>query len=100
MNINFEYHNVKASNRLEILVAEKLSKLEDKYDFMISSDVYLKKENTSSGNSGSICGIRINTPGPTLFAESSLGSFEASIAAASDTLKRQLQKRKDKMQAH
>lgn len=100
MNINFEYHNVKASNRLEILAAEKLSKLEDKYDFMVSSDVYFKKENTSGGASGSICSIRINTPGPTLFSESSLASFEASIAEATSSLKRQLQKRKDKMQAH
>ena len=39
MNINFEYHNVSASNRLEILAADKLSKLEDKYDFIVSSDV-------------------------------------------------------------
>ena len=97
MNINFEYHNVKASNRLEILAAEKLSKLEDKYDFIISADVYMKKENTSSDSSGSICSIRINTPGPTLFAEASHGGFEASIAEVTDSLKRQLQKRKDKM---
>jgi len=100
MNINFEYHNVKASNRLEILVAEKLSKLQDKYDFIISSDVYLKKENTSSDTSGKICGIRINTPGPTLFAEASNGVFEVSISEVTDNLKRQLQKRKDKMQSH
>lgn len=100
MNINFEYHNVKASNRLEILAADKLSKLEDKYDFMVSSDVYFKKENASAGSSGTTCSIRINTPGPTLFAESSVASFEASIAGAIDNLKRQLQKRKDKMQAH
>ncbi len=99
MNINFEYHNVKASNRLEILAAEKLSKLEEKYDFIVSTDVYMKKEKTSNDNSGNICKIRIGTPGPTLFAESSLGGFEASIAAATDNLKRQLQKRKDKMQA-
>jgi putative sigma-54 modulation protein len=98
MNINFEYHNVKASNRLEILAAEKLTKLENKYDFIVSTDVYMKKENTSSDSSGNICSIRINTPGPTLFAESSSGGFEASIAAAVDNLKRQLQKRKDKMQ--
>ncbi len=97
MNINFEYHNVKASNRLEILAAEKLSKLEDKYDFIISADVYMKKENTSGDSSGCICSIRINTPGPTLFAEASHGGFEASIAEVSDSLKRQLQKRKDKM---
>ncbi|GHC50433.1 ribosome hibernation-promoting factor, HPF/YfiA family [Ulvibacter litoralis] len=99
MNINFEYHNVKASDRLEILAAKKLSKLEDKYDFIISSDVYFKSENMSD-DSGKKCSVRINTPGPTLFAESSSTGFEAAIADVMDNLQRQLQKRKDKMQSH
>jgi putative sigma-54 modulation protein len=100
MNINFEYHNVSASNRLEILAAEKLTKLENKYDFIVNADVYFKKENTSSPESGMICSMRVNTPGPTLFSEVSSGSFEASIAKAISDLKTQLQKRKDKMQTH
>jgi putative sigma-54 modulation protein len=100
MNVNFEYHNVKASNRLEVLAAQKLSKLEDKFDFIISSDVYFKKENRSGDSSGKICSVRINTPGPTLFAETSSTAFEVSIASTMDDLQRQLQKRKDKMQSH
>lgn len=99
MNINFEYHNVSASDRLEILAGKKLSKLEDKYDFIISSDVYFKKENMSD-DTGKICSVRINTPGPTLFAEASASGFEIAIANVMDNLQRQLQKRKEKMQAH
>lgn len=100
MNINFEYQNVNASNSLEILTAQKLSKLEAKYEFMVSSDVYFKKENTSGETSGKICKVRINTPGPTLFAESSSGAFVTSIATVLGNLKRQLQKQKEKMQTH
>lgn len=100
MNINFEYHNVSASNRLEILAADKLSKLEDKYDFIVSSDVYFISENSSNDSSGKVCKARVNTPGPVLFAEASTSSFEASIADVMENLKRQLQKRKDKMQTH
>lgn len=100
MNINFEYHNVSASDRLEILAGQKLSKLEQKYDFIISSDVYFKKENKSGNDDGKICKVRISTPGPTLFAESSSLNFEASIAGVMDNLKKQLQKQKDKMQTH
>jgi putative sigma-54 modulation protein len=100
MNINFEYHNVAASNRLEILAARKLSKLADKYDFIVSSDVYLKSENTTDDKSGKICSIRLNTPGPTIFAETSSGAFEASIAAVVSDLDKQLQKKKGKMQSH
>lgn len=100
MNINFEYHGVSASNRLEILAASKLSKLEDKYDFIVNVDVYFKKENTSTVETGKICSVRINTPGPTLFAEASKAEFEQSIGAVMEDLRRQLQKRKDKMKAH
>jgi len=100
MNINFEYHNVSASPRLEDFVTEKLNKLEEKYDFIVNADVYIKKENTSGGDTGRICNIRLDAPGPTLFAEASNGSFEASVAKAVSELKIQLQKRKDKMKTH
>ena len=100
MNINFEYQNVSASNRLEVLAAQKISKLEDKYDFILTSEVYFKNENTTSNTSGKICSVRINTPGSTLFAKTSSGSFEASIASTMEDLRRQLQKRKGKMLTH
>ncbi|TMM57267.1 HPF/RaiA family ribosome-associated protein [Maribacter algarum] len=97
MNINFEYHSVKASNRLEIFAADKLEKLLNKYDFVVRADVFLKTENTSQPDTGMICGIRLSTPGPRLFAESSNGNFEASIAESVIELERQLHRRKAKM---
>lgn len=100
MNVNFEYHNVSASDRLEILVAQKLSKLENKYDFVVSSDVYFKKEKNSGNDQGNICKVRLNTRGPVIFAETATGDFEASISGVMVSLKKQLQKRKEKMQTH
>ncbi|ASV32079.1 ribosome hibernation-promoting factor, HPF/YfiA family [Maribacter cobaltidurans] len=100
MNINFEYDDVKASNRLEIMAAQKLEKLLDKFDFIVRADVFFKKENTSSPEEGKICNIRLSAPGPRLFADASTGSFEASISKSVEELHRQLQKRKDKMQTH
>lgn len=100
MNINFEYDDVKASNRLEIMTAKKLEKLLDKFDFIVRSDVLFKKENTSSPDTGMICKIRLSAPGPRLFAQSSTGSFEASIAASVEDLQRQLEKKKAKMKSH
>ena len=97
MNINFEYDDVKASERLEIFTGKKLSKLFDKYDTIIRADVLFKTENTSSPDTGMICNIRLSIPGPRLFAESSNGNFEASIVKSIDDLERQLQKRKDKL---
>lgn len=100
MNINFEYHDVSASTRLESFLAEKLEKLESKYDFIISADVYFKTENSSNPESGKICSVRLSTPGPVIFAESSAATFEAAIAKVISELRTQLQKRKEKMKTH
>ena len=100
MNINFEYDDVKASNRLEIMAAKKLEKLLDKFDFIVRADVFFKTENTSSPNTGLICNIRLSAPGPRLFAEGNSASFEASIAESVGDLERQLEKRKAKMKSY
>lgn len=99
MNINFEYHGVKASNRLEIFTANKLEKLFDKYQFIVRADVFFKTENTSDPETGMICGLRLSAPGPRLFAESSKGNFEAAITESCTELERQLIKKKGKMKS-
>lgn len=100
MKINFEYHDVAASQRLEAFVAERLDKLETKYDSIISADVYFKKENSSNPELGKICNVRLSMPGPTIFAETSNATFEASVAKVISELRTQLQKRKEKLKAH
>ncbi|MDT7830555.1 ribosome-associated translation inhibitor RaiA [Pricia sp. S334] len=100
MEINFEYDNVNASDRLEELATQKINKLVDKYDFMVRADVFFKTENTSSDDTGMICNIRVSAPGPRLFAEASHDSFEASIKEAVNDLDRQLKKKKEKMKSH
>lgn len=100
MNINFEYHEVTASPRLEAFIAEKLNKLEGKYDDIVGSDVYFKKENTSNPEDGKICSVRLSMPEPDIFAETSSASFEASVAKVITELRTQLQKRKEKLKAH
>ncbi|MCG2461299.1 ribosome-associated translation inhibitor RaiA [Flavobacteriaceae bacterium F89] len=100
MTIHFEYDDVKASERLEDMVTKRLNKLLDKFDFLVKADVFFRRENTSSPDTGRICNIRLSLPGPLLFAEASNGSFEASIAESIDDLERQLRKRKGKMQSH
>lgn len=100
MNIHFEYHDVAASQRLEGVVTEKLNKLVNKYDFIVSADVYFKKQKSSNPEVGKICSVRLGTPGPTLFAEVAAATFEASIAKVMTELGSQLQTRKDKLKQH
>lgn len=100
MDVNFEYNNVKASNELEDYSKERLNKLTDKYEFIVRSEVFFKIENTPTNDTGKVSEIKISVPGSNLFAESSKENFKASFADAIDKVKRQLEKRKDKMQAH
>lgn len=100
MDINFEYNDVKASAELETVVREKLNKLADKYEFLIKADVFFKLENTPTNQTGKISEIKLSMPGPNLFAESSKENFQISFADALEKVRRQVEKRKDKMHAH
>ncbi len=97
MQIIFEYHNVNASEYLENYITEKLNALILKYDFVHRADVFFKKENTSSVETGFICNIRLSLPGPRLFAEASHDNFQSSMLESINDLDRQLRKRKEKM---
>lgn len=100
MNINFEYHNVNASKRLEEFAKEKLESLYTKFQIIIRADVFFKTENTSSDETGMICNIRLSVPGPRLFAEASNSNFNTSITESINDLEKQLTKKKGKLANH
>lgn len=100
MDIIFEYHDVMQSDTIENLATERLEKIAKKYEMVIRADVFFKTENTSSDQTGKICGIRLSLPGPRVFAESSKENFMVAIAETTKDLERQLRKRKEKMQSH
>ena len=97
MDLNFEYNGVSASNRLETFAAEKLNHLSERYDFMISTDVYFKSENSSDPEKGKITGIRVNVPNTRLYAEANEAEFTKSTAEALSALEHQLEKFKRKL---
>lgn len=97
MTINFEYHDVQASERLEAFATEKLEHLFNKYSMILRADVFFKTENTSSNETGMICNIRLSVPGPRLFAEASHDDFIKSISESTKDLDKQLEKKKGKL---
>lgn len=97
MNINFEYHDVEASKRLEDFATEKLESLYQKFEMIVRADVFFKTENTYSDETGMICNIRLSVPGPRLFAEASHDNFIDSISESVSDLEKQLKKKKGKM---
>jgi len=100
MDINFNYVHVSASERLEQHATKKLEKLQERYDWIVRAEVYFKKENTSSDDTGMITEIKLSVPKENLFASASEKNFESSLAECVDQVKRQLQKRKEKMIMH
>lgn len=100
MDINFNYVHVKASTRLEEVIAEKINKLKVRFDFLISADVYFKTENSSATDEGRICEIKLSLPGPLVFASANEENFEMAISKCVNDVKSQLQKRKEKMSTH
>lgn len=100
MNIHFEYDKVSASNRLEIFTTQKIQKLIDHHDNIVAVDVYFKTQHTKSDTDGRICGIRLNVPGNTLFAETSSSVFENSVTETVNELQRQLRRYKEKQRSH
>lgn len=99
MEAIFEFVNVDKNSNLEAFTQKKLNKLENKYNWIVRANVYLKKDENQKPN-GYITEIRLSAPGPEIFAQSNENSFEASIAATTSDLERQCSKRKSKMSTH
>ena len=86
----------KSDVKLENFIREKVTKVSGLFDGVISSEVTLKLDQ-SSNNENKIAEIRINIPGNDLFAKKQAKSFEEAVDSATDALKKQIKKRKEKV---
>jgi putative sigma-54 modulation protein len=76
-----------------------MDKLEQFYDKVIQSDVYLKLENTSE-KANKIFEVRVNVPGDSIVVKKQCKTFEEGADSAASSIERQLKKRKEKLRAH
>jgi len=93
MKINIQFVNILTSESLKAYTTRKLMKLNKKYDSLINSEVFFKKENDSKGN-GKICEIELSLTGPRLFASSKEKNYEIAVKNTVSDLEKQLNKRK------
>lgn len=93
MTVNIQYVKMPTSEAMSQYITEKLQKLAEKYDWIITADVFFKLENDPAGE-GKICEIQLSQPGPQLFASCKESKFEHSAKKAVGELERQLKKRK------
>ncbi len=99
MKVNVHAVNFTIDKKLVDFVQERLGKLEKYYDRVVSSDVFLKLENTSDKENKTV-DIKILVPGDEFIVKKTSKTFEEAADLASDALERLLVKRKEKLSSH
>ena len=80
-------------------IQTRMDKLELFYDRVISSDVYLKVENTSA-KENKVVEIKVKVPRNQFMVKKQCKTFEEAVDNACSSLERQLVKTKEKTRAH
>ena len=99
MKVNTQSVNFNADKKLIEFVQKRMDKLEQFYDKVIQSDVYLKLENTSQ-KENKIFEVKVSVPGDSIVVKKQCKSFEEGADSAASSIERQLKKRKEKLRAH
>jgi len=98
MKVNAQSVNFVADRKLLDFIQERMDKLDLFYDKIISSDIYLKVENTSA-KENKIVEVKVHVPRGTFMVKKQCRSFEEAVDSACDSLGRKLVKRKQKQRA-
>jgi putative sigma-54 modulation protein len=99
MKLQIQSIKFNADVKLIDFIEKKLSKLETFYDKIVLGEVSLKVENDDTkGNK--IVQVKLHIPGNDIVVKEQKPTFEEAVDEAYETLKRQLQKTKEKMLEH
>jgi len=95
MDIKIEAVHFDADKKLIEFVNEKVNKLDQFYDKIVSSEIFLKL-GSANGNENKIAEIKLLVPGKELFAKKECKSFEEATDLCVEALRRQVKKHKEK----
>ncbi|WP_276363326.1 ribosome-associated translation inhibitor RaiA [Daejeonella sp. H1SJ63] len=99
MKIRVQSIHFTADIKLLDFIQKKADKLDQFYDQIIGGDVYLRLDN-SEDEANKITEIKIMIPGNDLFAKEQCKSFEEATDKAIESLRRQIDKHKEKQRSH
>ncbi|VXB04196.1 RNA polymerase subunit sigma-54 [Flavobacterium sp. 9AF] len=99
MKVNVQAVNFNVDKKLVNFIQERLGKLEKYFDKVISSEVFLKLENTSDKENKTV-EIKINVPGDEFVVKKTCKTFEEAVDSSEESLERVLVKYKEKIRAH
>jgi putative sigma-54 modulation protein len=98
MKINVQAIHFSADKKLIEFIQKKVNKLEQFSDSITSGDVFLRLENTGE-EENKITEVKLLTRGKELFARHQCKTFEEGTDLAVESLRKQIQKHKDKQTA-
>jgi len=99
MKLILSTHNLTLTKAIEDHVMDKLDKLEHIEKRAIDARVTLEHDHTKATERQFKCSIRLDMPGPDLFAEDSETDLYAAIDIVSKKVEQQLRKRHNKRKA-
>ena len=98
MNITIQSVHFDAAEKLENFINQKVGKLDQFFEGILSAEVVLKLDKSESLEN-KVVEVSLDIPGVNLFAKKQSKTFEEGIDLACDALKKQLVKRKEKIKA-
>ena len=98
MNITIQSVRFTASEQLEQFIQQKVNKLDQFYDGIVTAVIILKLDKSDSAEN-KVAEISLNIPGGELFAKKQTKTFEEAVDLSVDALRKQLIKWKEKVRA-
>lgn len=99
MKVNMQSVNFNVDQKLVNFTNQKLSKLESHFSKIISANVFMKVDNTSS-KENKVTEILLSIPGGELVVKKTFKTFEQGVDQCLTSLERQLVKKKGKQKIH
>ncbi len=99
MKVFVQSVNFNADSGLIKFAENKVESLSKYFDRIIDSEVFLKVQQTSE-KENKIVEVKINVPGDNFIVKKSSKTFEEGLVLSVDSLKRQLNRRKEKLRSH
>lgn len=99
MKVNVHAVNFNVDGKLVGFIQDRMDKLEKFYDKVVTSDVFLKVEQTSE-KENKTTEIKISVPGDEFIVKKQCKTFEEGVELCAEAMQRLLLKRKEKVRTH
>jgi putative sigma-54 modulation protein len=99
MDIQIQSIHFKADRKLIDFINEKVGKLNQFYEGIINSEVFLRLDKSDDAEN-KVVEIKIHVPGNELYVKRQCRTFEEAVDTGAEALTKQIKKYKDKVRAH